>query len=297
MSSGRSLIVGRDPTCDVIFPVNDTRVSRRHARFVPIGGGRWEVQDLGSANGVFVNGRRVEVAHVGPADQVSLGSAPFALARLQPAGGPVQHRVAAPAAPQLAPTPVMVQPTAPAQLSFKQRETLGHMRVLTGIGLLFVVAGMFLPWWDFSQGRNERLLFLPMMLEASQSLQHSAPVRSMLLAQWYLIPMTALGSGLPLLLRKDPLLLVAASAPVAVAVHVVSLWTHPPLLRSMRFSRLVDLDSVSGTIGAALSHMGAGVWVTVAGILMIAVATELSVRLSGRGTAYGRAPATPGAFG
>ncbi len=296
MSFGRSLIVGRDPTCDVVFPVHDTRVSRQHARFVPIGGGRWEVQDLGSANGVFVNGRRVEVAHVGPADQVSLGSAPFPLSRLQPVGLPAQPLVAAPAAPHLAPTPAMVQPTAPAQLSPKQRETLGHMRRLAGLGLLLVLVGMVLPWWDFSAGHTELKLWLPSMLEVSQSVQAAAPMRSLLMSQWVLIPMTALGAGLSLSLRKDPLLLVAASAPVAVALHVLSLWTDSSLLRRMGVSRAHDLDTIGGTLGAALSHMELGVGVTVVGIGVILVATDLSVRLSGRSTVYGRAPALPGTF-
>jgi len=64
--------VGRDPSCDrvVDFPT----VSGRHARFVR-GDGGLTVEDLGSANGTFVNGRRVErTSPVFAGDLIGLGS-------------------------------------------------------------------------------------------------------------------------------------------------------------------------------------------------------------------------------
>jgi hypothetical protein len=48
--------VGRSVRCDIV--VNDTRASRRHAQFV-VSGRRLTVEDLGSANGTFVNGERI----------------------------------------------------------------------------------------------------------------------------------------------------------------------------------------------------------------------------------------------
>jgi pSer/pThr/pTyr-binding forkhead associated (FHA) protein len=53
---GGELVVGRHPSCNLVFP--GAKVSRRHARFSAAAG--VSVEDLGSANGVFVNGARVE---------------------------------------------------------------------------------------------------------------------------------------------------------------------------------------------------------------------------------------------
>ncbi|MCD6725677.1 MAG: DUF3662 and FHA domain-containing protein [Solirubrobacteraceae bacterium] len=49
-------LIGRSRECDVVL--DDANVSRRHARIAP-GAGGWTVEDLGSTNGVQVNGVRV----------------------------------------------------------------------------------------------------------------------------------------------------------------------------------------------------------------------------------------------
>jgi len=53
---GGELVVGRHPSCNLVFP--GAKVSRRHARFSASDG--LVVEDLGSANGVFVNGARLD---------------------------------------------------------------------------------------------------------------------------------------------------------------------------------------------------------------------------------------------
>lgn len=75
--SPHELRVGRDPSCAIALPVNDSRVSRFHARIWPLGGGRFRIVDDNSANGVYLNGRRVAGGEFGLGDQVSLGSFPF----------------------------------------------------------------------------------------------------------------------------------------------------------------------------------------------------------------------------
>jgi pSer/pThr/pTyr-binding forkhead associated (FHA) protein len=67
----RGMTLGRDPSCDLV--VSDARVSSRHLRVIPQGIGHLLV-DLGSANGLFVNGRPVSRAVVGPSDEVRLGT-------------------------------------------------------------------------------------------------------------------------------------------------------------------------------------------------------------------------------
>lgn len=64
--------IGRSRDCDIVL--DDAGVSRRHARIVPSDGG-WTIEDLGSTNGVLVNGRDlhgVQALHAG--DRLELGS-------------------------------------------------------------------------------------------------------------------------------------------------------------------------------------------------------------------------------
>lgn len=67
---GDSCVVGRSRDCD--FRVEDPNVSRRHAELRRTDRG-WTVSDLGSTNGISVNGRRVESAPIGPGDELVLG--------------------------------------------------------------------------------------------------------------------------------------------------------------------------------------------------------------------------------
>ena len=70
--SGSRLLIGRSRDCDVT--VEDPNVSRRHAE-LRNEDGRWIITDLGSTNGVKVNGRRVEQAALEPGDELVFGLA------------------------------------------------------------------------------------------------------------------------------------------------------------------------------------------------------------------------------
>lgn len=68
----RGGVIGRSRECDIV--IEDAGISRRHAELRPYGEG-WVVSDLGSTNGLRVNGRTVE----GPqaltsGDRLELGS-------------------------------------------------------------------------------------------------------------------------------------------------------------------------------------------------------------------------------
>jgi len=69
----RSLI-GRDAACDLV--VDDKSVSRRHALIERRGDG-WVVADQGSANGTYLDGRRVGEAPLANGQQLRLGSIVF----------------------------------------------------------------------------------------------------------------------------------------------------------------------------------------------------------------------------
>jgi hypothetical protein len=67
---GDRAVVGRSRDCDVV--ISDPNVSRRHAE-VRRGEEGWSVVDLGSTNGVKVNGRRLDSARLKPGDRITIG--------------------------------------------------------------------------------------------------------------------------------------------------------------------------------------------------------------------------------
>jgi Protein of unknown function (DUF3662)/FHA domain len=66
----RRLVIGRSRDCDLTL--DDPNVSRRHAEIREEDGGYWVV-DLGSTNGIEVNGSRVERAELENGDLIVLG--------------------------------------------------------------------------------------------------------------------------------------------------------------------------------------------------------------------------------
>jgi ABC-type multidrug transport system ATPase subunit len=69
--------IGRTPDNDLV--VSDLSVSRRHAELRKSASGSYEIVDLGSHNGTFVNGKRVNSAPLTEADIISIGHATFRL--------------------------------------------------------------------------------------------------------------------------------------------------------------------------------------------------------------------------
>jgi hypothetical protein len=65
-------LISRSREADIV--IDDTNVSRRHAELLP-GGSGWRIQDLGSTNGVRVNGRQVDGPHpLESGDRIELGT-------------------------------------------------------------------------------------------------------------------------------------------------------------------------------------------------------------------------------
>jgi len=67
------LTLGRSTDCELWL--NDQGVSRRHCRFERASDGTWEVQDLGSRNGVFSHGQRVTKHTLRDGEYVRVGGA------------------------------------------------------------------------------------------------------------------------------------------------------------------------------------------------------------------------------
>lgn len=73
----RTVRIGRGADNDMV--VDDLVVSRRHAELWAHPDGRYEIVDLGSHNGTFLNGRPVARAPVVPGDVVGIGHSAFCL--------------------------------------------------------------------------------------------------------------------------------------------------------------------------------------------------------------------------
>jgi len=79
----REAVLGRDDDC--ALRVDSGQVSRRHAA-VRFSAGEYRVRDLGSTNGTFVNGERVEGERaLRPGDEIDVGGTRIAFYRMDPA--------------------------------------------------------------------------------------------------------------------------------------------------------------------------------------------------------------------
>ncbi len=72
---GPRATIGRSKEAECVL--RDPNVSRRHAELRRAAAGDWTIADLGSTNGVKVNGRRVSSTRLSPGDQVTLGTTTF----------------------------------------------------------------------------------------------------------------------------------------------------------------------------------------------------------------------------
>lgn len=103
-----SVVIGRGEGCDLQLP--DADASREHATITRDHRGV-RVRDLGSKNGVIVNGRPTRDAGLRDRDELQIGAT--VLAFEDPAAAELDAVVAAPEAEVVLPEPVLVAPTEP----------------------------------------------------------------------------------------------------------------------------------------------------------------------------------------
>ncbi|WP_367325404.1 FHA domain-containing protein [Streptomyces sp. HUAS ZL42] len=73
----RTFSIGRAAENDLV--IEDLVVSRRHAELRALPDGTYEIEDLGSHNGTYLNGQPVTRATIGPGDIVGIGHSAFSL--------------------------------------------------------------------------------------------------------------------------------------------------------------------------------------------------------------------------
>src|SRR4051794_31735716 len=72
---GPKASIGRSKDTDCVL--RDPNVSRRHAELRRAESGDWQIVDLGSTNGIKVNGRRVSSSRLSPGDEGTVGTPAF----------------------------------------------------------------------------------------------------------------------------------------------------------------------------------------------------------------------------
>jgi pSer/pThr/pTyr-binding forkhead associated (FHA) protein len=72
---GPRATIGRSKDAECVL--RDPNVSRRHAELRRGANGDWTIADLGSTNGVKVNGRRVPSTRLSPGDEITVGTTTF----------------------------------------------------------------------------------------------------------------------------------------------------------------------------------------------------------------------------
>ncbi|MFE2248495.1 FHA domain-containing protein [Streptomyces lavendulae] len=77
LAARTALRIGRDPANDLVL--DDLVVSRRHAELRALADGGYEIADLGSHNGTYLNGTPVERARIAEGDIVGIGHSAFCL--------------------------------------------------------------------------------------------------------------------------------------------------------------------------------------------------------------------------
>lgn len=90
-------VVGRREDCEFRIPLGE--ISRKHCRLIK-DGDTLRIEDLGSSNGTYHNGERVQEATLGPGDTLQIGSVVFVVQidgvpadeDLQPVTAPVPGR-------------------------------------------------------------------------------------------------------------------------------------------------------------------------------------------------------------
>jgi len=73
------ITIGRDPGNDIVL--KNIKVSRHHARLEKIGSA-WQLIDTNSANGVFVNGKKISSSLISQNDKITIGGIPLFLDQL-----------------------------------------------------------------------------------------------------------------------------------------------------------------------------------------------------------------------
>lgn len=162
-------IIGRQPPADIIVP--GQQVSARHAEIRHLGGDLYQLTDLGSTNGTFVNGGQIQSATVRLSDRISLGSQPLDLrtyVQLVPKVMNAYPSTQIQPLPQQGPVPAGV----PTEEKDQTATVLGILSICFGAvsflfcPLIFGLAGVVLGIISIAIGRKKTLGIIGLSISA-----------------------------------------------------------------------------------------------------------------------------------
>jgi pSer/pThr/pTyr-binding forkhead associated (FHA) protein len=99
------ILIGRHPECDV--RIDSPQISRRHC-CLALAYDRLTIRDLGSRNGVRVNGQVVDEARLQPGDEVAISQFLYRLDRLETVEPQSRNPRANPITPSASPLPPLI---------------------------------------------------------------------------------------------------------------------------------------------------------------------------------------------
>lgn len=133
LAIGQELLIGRGVSGEGGLS-DDGELSRRHARVARDASGRITIEDLGSANGTFVNGERLRGPHVlEVGDSVKAGSTTMQLVELGREAAPAEPAREAPVAAPAARRPAEAGPATPLHVPAKRAHVAPSAAELEGL--------------------------------------------------------------------------------------------------------------------------------------------------------------------
>ncbi len=174
LRSGVQLVVGRAPSSDIA--IFDPTISRRHAE-LQVDESGLRVRDLGSSNGTFHNGERIEhsdAVTLAPGDTITFGKVAF---RVQPAGPTTVHSPSGGfAAPPDSPSNGYIRPSATIVRQMPVRDSQGALAALGTSDPRISTA----PNAAATLGEDKSQQKLATLLEVSKGLGKSADIDALL---------------------------------------------------------------------------------------------------------------------
>ncbi len=173
---GGRFVLGRDDECDLTIP--DTKVSRRHACVERLPDGSAVLRDLGSSNGTYVNGKRVESAPLDGTTQIQLGSTVLVATSKDPTPARAATVLGSATLGSVLQTPSAIQ-RAVLQRSVRRATAVGGAALLvaTTVAVLFA-SGVLPPGSDAAAAVERVVRAAAPSTVAVQALRQGVPVES-----------------------------------------------------------------------------------------------------------------------